>query len=104
MIDLNRLKNYSKISDGAGVFGQFDKVEEEFKELDDENHKLNMATVFKAPHTKLEELKDKMKSETLDLITAAYNLLLKLDVEKIDIDNHCSKMDGYIAKGGKYDK
>ena len=102
MINLNRLKNYSKISDGVGVFGQFDKVEEEFEELDDEIHKFDTATVLKVSYTELEEQKDKMKAEALDLITATYNLLVKLDVEKIDIDKHCEKMASYLAKGGKY--
>ena len=44
-----------------------------------------MSSAFKNSKEELQHLKGRMKEEALDLMASTYNLLLKLEIESIDI-------------------
>lgn len=93
-IDFNKLTNYKSIA-YANELSQFNKVEEEFKELSNEIEVRSLTYRFIKD-------RDNFVAESLDLITATVNLLLLSGLTERDFDKHIEKLESY--KNGKYKK
>ena len=93
-IDFNKLTNYKSIA-YANELSQFNKVEEEFKELSNEIEVRSLTYRFIKD-------RDNFIAEGLDLITATINLLLVTGVTDDDFNKHIAKLESY--KNGKYKK
>lgn len=91
-IDFNKLTNYKSIA-YANELSQFNKVEEEFKELSNEIEIRSLTYRFI-------KNRDNFIAEGLDLITATINLLLVTGVTEQDFDKHINKLEYY--KNVKY--
>ena len=91
-IDFNKLTNYKSIA-YANELSQFNKVEEEFKELSNEIEVRSLTYRFIKD-------RDNFVAESLDLITATINLLLIVGLTEQDFDKHIAKLESY--KIGKY--
>ena len=91
-IDFNKLTNYKSIA-YANELSQFNKVEEEFKELSNEIEVRSLTYRFIKD-------RDNFVAESLDVITATINLLLIVGLTEQDFDKHIAKLESY--KIGKY--
>ena len=91
-IDFNKLTNYKSIA-YANELSQFNKVEEEFKELSNEIEVRSLTYRFIKD-------RDNFVAESLDLITATINSLLIGGLTEQDFDKHIAKLESY--KIGKY--
>ena len=106
-IDLNRLTKYTEFLEGAYNEQQWAKVQEEFQEAEVEQNELEKEAYElmegRGCEVEYDKKNTKFKAELLDLITASYNMLHLTGVDETDINNHCKKLDKYLAKGGKYE-
>ena len=91
-IDFNKLTNYKSIA-YANELSQFNKVEEEFKELSNEIEVRSLTYRFIKD-------RDNFVAESLDLITATINLLLIIGITEKDFEKHINKLEYY--KNVKY--
>ena len=89
-INLNELLNYELLIGNVDVPQQLDKIYINFKNMIAEVDKKN-------GYHRIVNL-DKFKSETLNLITEAINLLLLLKVNKADFERHIIRLNDLIKE------
>lgn len=85
-MDLNKLKNYTDFSRGLSAEQEFEKVLEELHEYEDEVINKNTNGII---------------AEGLDVMTAVYNHLIKVEMTEEDFDKHIGKLETY-RRTGKY--